>query len=310
MSLSLRSLHLRQKYDLWMRRAAQQWLYLNAALVFAFLYLPILILIVYSFNNSRYNVVWRGFTWSWYESLLKGSNVLGLGSQTGSADMGGSILIALNNSLLVAGLSTLASTILGTLLAIAIERYHFRGRSAIAALIYLPIVMPDITMGISLLVFFTLCFKLLEILTGIHLTLGLPTVIIGHITFSVSFVAVIVQARLADLDPALEEAAMDLGANKWQTLWRVTLPLLWPAIFSGALLAFTLSLDDFVVTFFVAGVGSTTLPLFVYGMIKFSVTPAINAISTLMLLASIGLVIASLTSDRQSTGPDIDSPQY
>ncbi len=286
--------------SLWMRRFGQRWLYINAVLAFAFLYLPILVLIVYSFNNSRYNAVWRGFTWGWYESLLTGSDALGLSNQTGSAHMGGSVLAALQNSLLVAGISTLASTIFGTLLALAMERYRFRGRSAIAALIYLPIVMPEITMGISLLVFFTLCFKLLETLTGIHLTLGLPTVIIGHITFSLSFVAVIVRARLADLDPALEEAAMDLGANEWQSLWRVTLPLLWPAIFSGALLTFTLSLDDFVVTFFVAGVGSTTLPLFVYGMIKFSVTPAINAISTLMLLASMGLVIASLASDRQS----------
>ena len=300
MSLSFRSLRLRQQFDLWMGRVGQQWLYINAVLAFAFLYLPIAILIVYSFNNSRYNVVWRGFTWGWYESLLKGSDGLGLGTQIGTAGMGGSVLTALQNSLLVAGISTVVSTIFGTLVAIAMERGRFRGRSAIATLIYLPIVMPDITMGISLLVFFTLCFKLLETVTGIYLTLGITTVIIGHITFSLSFVTVIVRARLADLDPALEEAAMDLGANEWQTLWGITLPLLWPAIFSGALLAFTLSLDDFVVTFFVAGVGSTTLPLFVYGMIKFSVTPAINAISTLMLLASMGLVIASLASARQS----------
>lgn len=297
---SLRSLRLRQQCEIWMLWVGKRWLYINAILAFAFLYLPIAILIVYSFNNSRYNVVWRGFTWGWYESLLKGSDGLGLGTQTGTAVMGDSLLPALQNSLLVAGISTVVSTILGTLLAIAMERVQFPGYRAISALIYLPIVMPDITMGISLLIFFTLCFKLLETLTGIHLTLGLTTVIIGHITFSFSFVTVIVRARLADLDPALEEAAMDLGANEWQTLWRVTLPLLWPAIFSGALLAFTLSLDDFVVTFFVAGVGSTTLPLFVYGMIKFSVTPAINAISTLMLLASMGLVIASLASDRHS----------
>ena len=212
-------------------------------------------------------------------------------------------MTALQNSLIVAGISTLVATIFGTLLAIALR--HARraktlqqAQGAIAALIYLPIVMPDITMGISLLVFFTLCFKLLENLTGIHPTLGLPTVIIAHITFSISFVVVIVEARLADLEPSIEEAAMDLGANEWQTLWFIILPLLSPAIFSGALLAFTMSLDDFVVTFFVAGVGSTTLPLFVYGMIKFSDTPAINAISTLMLLASMGLVILSLVSDR------------
>jgi spermidine/putrescine transport system permease protein len=214
--------------------------------------------------------------------------------------VGSGVLGALQNSLIVAGISTLLATILGTLLAIAMERYRFRGRSAIATLIYLPIVMPDITMGLSLLVFFSLCFQLWETVTGIRLTLGLPTVIIGHIAFSISFVVVIVRARLKDLEPAFEEAAMDLGANRWQTLRWITLPLLWPAIFSGALLAFTLSLDDFVVTFFTAGVGSTTLPLFVYGMIKFSVTPAINAISTLMLLVSIALVLASLVNDFRS----------
>ncbi|GGA00751.1 hypothetical protein CYANOKiyG1_12510 [Okeania sp. KiyG1] len=124
--------------------------------------------------------------------------------------------------------------------------------------------------------------------------LGLPTVIIGHIAFCISFVVVTVRARVAELDPALEEAALDLGANEWRTFFRITLPLIWPGIFSAALLAFTLSLDDFVITFFTAGVGSTTLPLFVYGMIKFSVTPAINAISTLMLIASLMLVISAL----------------
>ncbi|MDE5104745.1 MAG: ABC transporter permease subunit, partial [Trichodesmium sp. St19_bin2] len=133
---------------------------------------------------------------------------------------------------------------------------------------------------------------------GIRLVLGLPTVIIGHIVFSISFVVVTVRARVAQLDPALEEAALDLGANEWKTFFQITLPLIWPAIFSAALLAFTLSLDDFVITFFTAGVGSTTLPLFVYGMIKFSVTPAINAISTLMLVASLILVASSLFIDK------------
>jgi spermidine/putrescine transport system permease protein len=288
-----KSLGSRQWGDRLIRSIGQYWLYINAILALIFLYLPIVILIVYSFNDSRDSAVWRGFTWRWYESLLR-SDASGFTTQSSG------IQIALQNSAIVAGISTILSTIFGTLLAIAIERYRFGGQRAIQALIYLPIVMPDITMGISLLVFFTLCFKLWETLTGIHLTLGLPTVIIGHIAFSISFVVVIVRSRLADLDPALEEAATDLGANQWQTLWYITLPLLSPAIISAALLAFTLSLDDFVVTFFVAGVGSTTLPLLVYGMIKFSVTPAINAISTLMLLGSMGLVIASLFSDRKS----------
>jgi spermidine/putrescine transport system permease protein len=277
-------------------QSGQPWLYLNAALAFAFLYLPILILIVYSFNDSRYNAVWRGFTLRWYASLFNRSDGLSIGNN----DIGDSILTALQNSLWVAGISTIVATVLGTLLAIALERYRFRSHSIITALVYLPIVMPDLTLGISLLVFFSLCFKLIENLTGMYWVLGLPTVIVGHITFSISFVVVIVRARLADLDPTLEEAAIDLGATPRQTLWRVTLPLLLPAIVSGALLAFTLSLDDFVVTFFIAGIGSTTLPLFVYGMIKFSVTPAINAISTLMLFASMGLVLASLVNRNPS----------
>ena len=150
-------------------------------------------------------------------------------------------------------------------------------------------------MGISLLVFFTLVFRLIENLTGLHISLGLPTVIIGHIAFNISFVTITVRTQLAELDPALEEAALDLGANEWRTFWRVTMPLIWPGIFSAALLAFTVSLDDFVLSFFTSGVGSTTLPLFVYGMIKFTVTPAINAISTLMLLFSLLLVVSSLT---------------
>jgi spermidine/putrescine transport system permease protein len=181
------------------------------------------------------------------------------------------------------------------------EQYRFQGKTAIDALIYLPIVIPEITMGISLLVLFTLVFRLLENLTGIRIALGVPTVIIGHVVSTLSFVTVVVRARLADLDPSLAEAAMDLGAGKWPILRRITLPLIWPAILSGALLAFTLSLDDFVVTFFVSGVGATTLPLFVYGMIKFSVTPAINAISSIMLVVSIVLVVASLASDRSSS---------
>jgi spermidine/putrescine transport system permease protein len=279
---------------------SRQWLTLFAALAFAFLYLPILILVIYSFNDSRFNAVWQGFTLKWYESLLQGTSSLGL-LQTSSTSLNSEgVMSALQMSLWVAAVSTLIATVLGTSLAIAMERYRFRGKVALESLIYLPIIIPEITMGISLLVLFTLAFRLLETLTGLRLALGVPTVIIGHVAFTLSFVTVVVRSRLADLDPCLEEAAMDLGASEWRTLRRIILPLIWPAILSGALLAFTLSLDDFVVTFFISGVGATTLPLFVYGMIKFSVTPAINAISTIMLMVSVLLVIASLVSDRRS----------
>ncbi len=276
------------KLDLLVRAIGKQWLWVQAALAFAFLYLPILILIVYSFNTSKFNAVWRGFTLDWYGSLFSNA-----GATIATSSSAG-ILPSLNNSLLIAAISTVLATIFGTMLALALERFHFPGRKAVEALLFLPIIMPEITIGISLLVFFTLAFRIVENLTGIRLNLGLPTVIIGHVVFNISFVTITVRARLAELDPQLEQAAFDLGANEWRTFWRITFPLIWPAIFSAALLAFTLSLDDFVVTFFTTGVGSMTLPLLVYGMIKFAVTPAINAISTLMLLASLLLVVSSL----------------
>lgn len=285
--------------DLLIRSIGKRWLWGQAALGFTFLYLPILILIIYSFNTSRSNAVWRGFTLDWYRSLFAGAGVIVLGSAQGTANISDAGLWeAVNNSLLIAAISTLLATIFGTMIALALERFRFPGRRTLEALLFLPIIIPEITMGISLLVFFTLVFRLVENLIGIRLTLGLPTVIIGHIAFNISFVTITVRARLAELDPVLEEAALDLGANEWRTFWRIILPLIWPGIFSAALLAFTLSLDDFVISFFTSGVGSTTLPLFVYGMIKFTVTPAINAISTLMLLVSLLLVVSSLTIQK------------
>lgn len=283
------------KLDLLVRAIGKRWLWIQAALAFAFLYLPILILIIYSFNASRFNAVWRGFTLDWYRSLFSDAGTLGVGTTALMASSSSAgIWTALNNSLLIAAISTLLATIFGTTIALALERFHFPGRKAVEALLFLPIIMPEITIGISLLVFFTLVFRIVENITGIRLNLGLPTVIIGHVAFNISFVTITVRARLAELDPTLEQAAFDLGANEWRTFWRITFPLILPGIFSAALLAFTLSLDDFVVTFFTTGVGSMTLPLFVYGMIKFAVTPAINAISTLMLLASLLLVVSSL----------------
>ena len=282
------------KVDLLVRAIGKKWLWVQAALAFAFLYLPILILIIYSFNASRFNAVWRGFTLDWYRSLFSSAG------ETIATSSSAGILPALNNSLLIAAISTLLATIFGTMLALALERFHFPGRKAVEALLFLPMIVPEITIGISLLVFFTLVFRIVENVAGIRLNLGLPTVIIGHVAFNISFVTITVRARLAELDPILEQAAFDLGANEWRTFWRITFPLIWPGIFSAVLLAFTLSLDDFVVTFFTTGVGSMTLPLLVYGMIKFAVTPAINAISTLMLLASLLLVVSSLTVHKKS----------
>ncbi|NDJ55325.1 MAG: ABC transporter permease [Chloroflexi bacterium] len=246
-----------------------------ALIFFVFLYLPIVTLIVFSFNESRFATEWSGFTLQWYGELFQ-NRLLGL---------------ALRNSLIVAFSTTLISTAIGTMVAVALERFDFKGKLPIDALLFLPIIIPDIAMGIMLLSFFAL----------LNQSLGFVTIIIAHTAFNISFVAVIVRARMADIDPTLEEAANDLGANEWQAFWRVGFPLLLPGILAGALTAFTLSLDDYVVTFFVSGPGSTTLPVRVYGMIRRGVTPEINALSSLLLVASMILVVLSLALQRRSS---------
>ncbi|HRP47608.1 MAG TPA: ABC transporter permease, partial [Trueperaceae bacterium] len=204
------------------------------------------------------------------------------------------LLKAVRNSLFVAAVATLVSTAFGTMLALALARGRFWGRKTLDTLFYLPVVIPDITQGIALAVFFNIIFETVQRLFGVRLVSGFGTIVIAHVAFNISYVAIVVRARLAGMDPRLEEAGRDLGANHWQTFWRITFPILLPGVMAGALLAFTLSLDDFVITFFNAGVGTTTLPLFVYGMLKQRVPPEINAISTLMILASIVLVGGSL----------------
>lgn len=277
----------------------RQLLALVAILGYVFLYAPIIILIIYSFNDSRYSSQWAGFTLSWYKSLVQGAGVLAGAQTTAQSFTAEGVLESLRNSLLVGSVSTAISTVLGTMVALGMHRYRFRARTALDILIYLPIVIPEITMGVAMAVFFNLAFRLLNQLFGVTARPGFHTIIISHVAFSISFVALVVRARLAGMDRTLEEAAQDAGANEWQTFRRITLPLIMPGVLGGALLAFTLSLDDFVISFFTAGVGSTTLPIFVYGMIKFSVTPAINAISTLMLGLSILLVALSLLVQRR-----------
>ncbi len=241
--------------------------------LFLFLYIPIIILIIYSFNDSRQIGIWNGFTLRWYSALLRNQSVLD----------------ALKLSLWVAFWSTIISTFLGTLTALALERHRFWGKVTYDAILYLPIIIPDIVMALSTLLFFVV----------LGVALSKYTILIAHVAFNISFVAIVVRARLADMSSTLEEAAADLGANEWQTFRRVTLPLLTPGILSGALLAFTLSLDDFVITFFVAGPGSTTLPVRVYSMIRFGLTPEVNAVSTLMFLGSTLLVVISLVLQRR-----------
>ncbi len=241
--------------------------------IFLFLYLPIVILIIFSFNENRFVSTWTGFSLHWYRVLFEDS-------QMGSA---------FRLSIWVAVWSTIISTILGTLAALAMERFRFRGKIAFDGVLYLPIIIPDIAMALSTLLFFVI----------LGIALSRYTILIAHVAFNIAFVAIIVRARLADMDSDLEEAAADLGANTWTTFRRITLPLLMPGIVAGALLAFTLSLDDFVITFFVAGPGSTTLPVRVYSMIRFGLSPEVNAVSTLMFLGSTVLVVISLLVQRR-----------
>jgi spermidine/putrescine transport system permease protein len=258
----------------------------NAALVFGFLYLPVLILVVFSFNASRSVALFTGFSTEWYLTLAQNRDLID----------------AARNSLLVGLITTVVATVVGTLTALAMERYRFKLRTTFDTNLYLPIVIPEIVMGISLLLYFNQAlFPLLENTFGVNATTGLHTITIAHIAFDIPFVYVIVRARLADFDRSLEEAAADLGADEWQTFKYVTLPLLMPGIIGGALMAFTLSLDDYLITAFTKGIREQTMPIYIYGLVRKGVTPEINALSTILLLGSIGLVGLSLTA--QSGGP-------
>lgn len=268
---------------------------------YGFLWIPILILIVFSFNSSRSNAVWQGFTTDWYRSLLGLEATQPDGVKSGEARFSTrGLLDSVNVSVTVAVASTIISTLLGTAIAIGLERYRFRGRGLIDLLIYLPVVIPEITMGLSLQLFFSSVFRTVRTASDGNLTptLGVATVIIGHVVFCMPFVSITVRARLAGMSKSIEEAARDLGANEWQVLQRVTLPILMPGIIAGALLALTLSLDDYVVTLFVNGPGGTTLPIYVASMIKFAVTPSINALSTIIVVVSMSLVLLSLILQR------------
>lgn len=238
-------------------------------LVFLFLYLPIFVLIVFSFNDTKLNILFEGFTLKWYSTMLENRT----------------LLEAFKNTLIVAATSTLISTVIGTISAFGLSRYDFKGKKLINSLIYIPIVMPEIVLGISLLSIYTL----------MHLELGMVTLILAHITFSIPYVLVSVRSTLEGMNPYLEEASSDLGASGLQTFFRVTLPSIAPGIFSGAMLVFTLSMDDVVISYFTAGPDAVTLPQYIYSMIKSGISPDVNALFSLMLLVTmIGLTIYSL----------------
>jgi spermidine/putrescine transport system permease protein len=234
----------------------------HAALVFAFLFAPIVVLVVFSFNRTRSGTRWTGFTTRWYNDLLHNSAALS----------------AFRNTLKVAIAATIVATIIGTLAAFALTRFTFRGRSAYSTLIFVSLVMPEIVMAIALTAFYR---------RFADVQLSIWTVIAAHVMFCIAFVVVVVKARLAQFDDRLIEAAADLGATPVQTFFRIMLPLAAPGIFAGAMLAFTISLDDFVITTFTAGPGATTLPLYIFGQLRFGVSPSINALSTLVLLSAL-----------------------
>ncbi len=284
--------------DMAARRLGRFGMILTPIISYFFLWAPIVVLIVFSFNNSNSVSVWQGFTGKWYANIFNSI----VGANTEASSFRTELLLqSLKNSIIVGVISTLLATALGTTFALAVTRGNFPGKKIFDALFYLPVVIPEITQAVSLAVFFAAVFDFWQTITGQRAVPGFGTIIVGHVAFSVSFVAIVVRARLATMDPTLEEAANDLGANHFQTFWRITFPILAPGIVAGALLALTLSLDDFVVTFFNSGIGTTTLPLFVYGLLKQRVSPEINAISTIMILVSVVLVGASLILQNRST---------
>ena len=244
------------------KRPASLWA--AAIFAYAFLYVPLAIVVVYSFNDSRLNAEWVGFTLAWYRTLA------------GDEQM----LHAAANSLIIGIVASLVSTVLGTMAGLAMHRYRLR---LLPILIVAPIAIPEILMGVSLLIFFVL----------LNFTLGLVSVALAHIAFCIGFVAIVVRARLAGMAETLTEAARDCGASPWRAFRHVTLPLIMPGVIAGALMAFTLSIDDFVITFFTAGAGTVTLPLQIYSMIKIAVTPEVNAVSTLLMLLTLVLIIVA-----------------
>jgi spermidine/putrescine transport system permease protein len=255
-------------------------LWLGAGMLFVFLYTPIAVVFVYSFNAAKYGGPWVGFTFDWYRRLLDSPEKLN----------------AAWNTLVLAVVSTAVSTVLGAALGYGLSRYRFSGKRLFSWLLFVPVVIPDIVMAVAMLALYTVARDWLGLFE-----LGLTTMILAHITFQIPFVAVVVRSRLAGLDPAIEEAAHDLGANAWQKFWYVTLPLMWPGVLAGAALAFTLSIDDFVVSFFTTGPGATTLPILIYASVKRGITPDINALSTLIVLLSIlGTVTVTFLQRRGS----------
>ena len=256
------------------------WLRLTFLVALVFLYAPIVTLIVFSFNDSRRNIVWRGFTWKYYEKALENEG----------------LIEAFTNSLTIALLSTVASVILGAMVAVLFWRFRFPGKAPLEGAMALPIVIPEICMGVAMLAF----FARVGWPTDLVWPFNLGSIIIAHISFSFPFVAMVVRARLANFNRELEEAAKDLGASEWETFRDVLIPFMRPGLVAGGLLAFTLSLDDFVITFFTSGPDTVTFPVKVYSMVRFSVTPEVNAASTVLIVITLVLTATAMWLQNRS----------
>ena len=248
------------------------WLWFVSLLAYAFLYIPLVIVVIFSFNDSKLNAEWVGFTTAWYLKLFSDEDML---------------RAALNSLSIACGAAAIA-TVLGTMAGLSMHRFKPK---LLPFLVFTPVAMPEILLGVSLLIFFLNTVSPALGAMGIDFGLGLATVVIAHVTFCIGFVAIIVRARLAGMDESIFEAARDLGATPWQTFRLVTLPLIMPGVIAGALMAFTLSIDDFVITFFTSGVGTKTLPLEIYTMIKVAVTPEVNAVSALLMALTLGMIM-------------------
>ncbi len=250
--------------------------------VFFFLYAPLLALMAFSFNDSKRTIVWRGFTLKYYEKLFGNDE----------------LMLAFANSLTIALITTVISVVLGALAAVMLWRFRFRFKGAIEGALALPIVVPEICMGVAMLVFFS---RVMPWPNDLPWPLSLGAIIIAHVSFCFPFVTMVVRARLASFNKEQEEAARDLGATDWQAFRDVLLPHMQPSLIAGALLAFTLSLDDFVITFFTSGPNTVTFPVKVYSMVRFSVTPEVNAASTMLIVVTIALMVLMMLGQRKTT---------
>jgi len=270
----------------------------SSVLTLAILYIPVVVLVIFSFNSARTGATWESFTFDWYKEIPRDRQ----------------LMRAITNSMWIALIATPVSTVFATMLALGLEGSRFRGKRATQQVLNLPIVAPEIITGVSLLAAFSLVLRIINDVLGRGnadaIRFGRPTILLAHIAFDTAFATLIVSASLRNLNPAISEASLDLGATRWQTFWKITLPAIRPGVLGGALMAFTLSIDNFVITFFVSGPGSTTLPIEIYARLRRTISPSINAVATLIFASSVivlgGALMAQTIGSRSTVNSDGD----